>query len=256
MRIVFGRTVRLRGANPTPGTFSTSVITRGVSPRISVRYKSSGTKAYFKEERALRVETTIDNATDFGLRKTLNAENWRALRAVGDRVNARFLEALGEGEPGLPEPGVLATVVLPSVHDGQRAPGLRFGDPRVVALLAALCAFDHIWSGLTNASLRGLMQSLFDSDYTSARATYDLRRLRLKGFIARVPRTHRYQVTPYGRRVATFLTRLAARVVVPTLTELDTLTRPTRREPRPVAAAWREYDKQVRAVLRDSDIAA
>jgi hypothetical protein len=126
----------------------------------------------------------------------------------------------------------------------------------VVALLGALCSLNHIWQGLTNASLRTLMAQLFDPAYSSAQATYDLRRLRLKGFIERVPGTHRYQVTPYGRRTATFFSRLTTRVVVPTLTELDGVTRPARRTPTPVAAAWRAYDKEIHTLLRTADLAA
>lgn len=254
--IVFDRRVVTRGKRATPGRFATRVITSGTQPQIQVHYRSSKAKAYFKEQRALRVETTINNTRDFDLNKTLNAENWRALRRTGDQVNARFLEALGEGESGLPDAATLEAVVLPSLHDGQRAPGLRFGDPRIVALFGALCSFGHIWSGLTNASLRALMQDLFEPSYTPARATYDLRRLRLKGFIERIPGTHRYRVTPYGRRMATFFTRLTTRVIVPTLTDLDALSRPTRREPAPVATAWRNYDKEIRSILRNSAIAA
>ena len=103
------------------------------------------------------METTLNNADDLDLKKTLNAENWRALRAAGAQVNERFLGALGDGAPGLPDPTVLQAVVMPSIHDGQRAPGLRFGDPRVVALLGAVCAFDTVFNGLTNAALRARM---------------------------------------------------------------------------------------------------
>ena len=252
VRIVFGRQVR----TTTPGRFATNVVTHGVYPRIEIRYKSSGAKAYFKHEQALRVETTLNNADDLDLKKTLNAKNWRALRAAGAQVNERFLGALGEGAPGLPDPHALEAVVMPSIHDGQRAPGLRFGDPRVVALLGAVCAFDTVFGGLTNAALRARMAELYDAGYSSAQATYDLRRLRLKGIIERVPGRHRYQVTPYGRWIATFFTRLATHVVVPTLADLDSTSRPPRRVLRPVASAWRAFDKELRTLLRDCDLAA
>jgi hypothetical protein len=255
VRIVFGRQLKLQGVNQTRGRFATQVITRGVYPRIEIGYKSCRAKAYFKQERALRVETTINNATDFDLKKTLNASNWRALRQTGARINARFLAALGEHEPGLPDSATLTAVVLPSLHAGQRAPGLRFGDPRVTALLAALCLFDHLWHGLTNASLRAQMAQLFDRAYSSAKATYDLRRLRLKGLIERLPGSHRYQVTAYGRRIATFLTRLTSRIVVPALSQLDQASRPPRHAPTPLAAAWRAYDTQLRALLQRAGLA-
>ena len=38
--------------------------------------------------------------------------------------------------------------MLPSVHDGQRAPGLRFGDPRTMALLGSIAAFAHVIGGI------------------------------------------------------------------------------------------------------------
>lgn len=256
VRVVFDRQIKTRGKNVTPGRFSTQVITPGVHPRIEIRYKSSGTKAYFKGGKALRVETTVNNAVDFGLHKTLNTTNWRALRRLGEAVNARFLAAMGEGEAGLPDASVLEDVVLPSTHAGQRAPGLRFGDPRVTALFGALCNFDHIWDGLTNKTLRQMMSLLLDADYSSAQATYDLRRMRLKGLIERIAGTHRYVVTAYGRRVAVFFTRLTVRVVVPILTELDAVSRPTRSTPQPVATAWRSFDRELNVLLRRSGLAA
>ena len=64
-----------------------------------------------------------------------------------------------------------------------------------------------------------------------SQATYDLRRLRLKGLIERIDGTNTYLVTPYGRRIAIFLTKLAARVVVPTLTDLDNPSAPNDRPP-------------------------
>jgi hypothetical protein len=51
--------------------------------------------------------------------------------------------------------------------------------------------------------------------------TYDLRRLRRKGLIRRVPGSQRYQLTADGRRLAVFLTKTYARIVCPSLSELD-----------------------------------
>jgi predicted MarR family transcription regulator len=45
--------------------------------------------------------------------------------------------------------------------------------------------------------------------------TYDLRRLRLHGLIERVPRTHRYRITPAGARAAMFYARLYTRALRP-----------------------------------------
>jgi hypothetical protein len=69
VRLVFNRRVVTAGKHPTPGWFSTEIVTRGVDPHIQTHYKSSKVKAYFKEQRALRVETTINNPNDFGIQR-------------------------------------------------------------------------------------------------------------------------------------------------------------------------------------------
>jgi hypothetical protein len=254
--LVVNRKVVNRGKYKTPGRFATEVITADVTPQLQVHYKSSKAKAYLKEGKAMRVETTINNSVDFGLKKTLNTENWRALRRLGAETNARFLAALGEGQAGLPDPATLESVVLPSTHDGQRAPGLRFGDPRTMALLASVASFAHVFAGLTNKGLRAQMAALWQPAYSSAQATYDLRRLRLKGFIERVPGTNTYRVTSHGLRIATFFTHLAARVVVPALTDLAQLARPQPPAPRPLTTAWRNYERELVSLIKCSQLAA
>jgi len=254
--LVVNRNIVNRGRRKTPGRFATEVITRDVAPQLQIHYKSSKAKAYLKEGRALRVETTVNNAADFAVHKTLNTDNWRALRRVGADTNTRFLAALGEGHPDLPDPATLEAVVLPSVHDGQRAPGLRFGEPRTMALLGAVGAFAHVIGGLTNRSLRTQMAALWQPDYSSAQASYDLRRLRLKGLIARIEGTNTYRVTTNGLRIAAFLTQLAARVVIPTLTDLAALARPRPPVPRPLTVAWRAYERQLTDLLRTTRLVA
>jgi hypothetical protein len=256
--LVVNRTVLDRGPRKTPGRFATEVITADVAPQLQVHYKSSKAKAkaYLKEGEALRVETTINNPVDFGLKKTLNADNWKALRRAGAETNARFLSALGEGQPGLPGPATLEPVVLPSTHNGQRAPGLRSGDPRTMALLASVASFAHVIGGLTNKGLRAQMATLWQPGYSSAQATYDLRRLRLKGFIERVPGTNTYRVTKHGLRMASFFTHLAARVVVPALTDLARLGRPHPSTPQPLTEAWRNYERELDFLIKRSPLAA
>ena len=171
-------------------------------------------------------------------------------------TNARFLAAIGERQLGLPDLATLESVVLPTTHDGQRAPGLRFGEPRVMALLASMAAFAHVIGGLTNKSLRAQMALLWKPDYSSAQASYDLRRLRLKGFIERIDGTNTYRPTAHGLRVAAFFTQLAARVVVPTLTDLARLGRPGPPAPRPLTAAWGTYERELKLLLPSARLIA
>jgi hypothetical protein len=145
--------------------------------------------------------------------------------------------------------------VLPSTHDGQPAPGLRFGDPRVMALLASLCAFGHLLEGLTNRSLRTLVAGLIPG-YTARQMTYDLRRLRRKRLIERLPGTQRYALTPDGRRLAVFFTKTYTRIVCPSLAELDPQLPDTIVRRCPLGRSWREFDRALDARIADAAITA
>jgi hypothetical protein len=200
--VVFGRRV----SRQTPGRFHTRVINSGTEPAIQVHYCASKVKQYLQEGWALRTETTVNDTYDFGIGRLLTTENWEALLRVGHDINQRLLDAQLQACACAPDAATLARVVLPSSHDGQPAPGLRFGDPRVMALVASLCAFTHLLEGLTNRSLRTLVAGLIPG-YTSPQMTYDLRRLRRKHLIERLRGTHRYKLTPDGRRLAVFSPR-------------------------------------------------
>jgi hypothetical protein len=70
------------------------------------------------------------------------------------------------------------------------------------------CSYQHLIVGLTNRSLRALIAGLIPG-YGARQMTYDLRRLRRKGFIQRIPRTQR-ELTGEGRRLAVFFTKTHA----------------------------------------------
>jgi hypothetical protein len=244
--LVFGRPVRLAGPRPTPGTFRTKVITRGVDPEITCYYKSSRIKQYFKEHRALRTELVVCDTRDFGVGRRLNHENWNALRDVGEHANQRLCDAEAADAMPAPDVATLNRVTRPSVtDDGQHAPALRFGDARVMALMAAIAGFGHLITGFDNRSLVQRMRCLHDQDYTSRRATYDLRRLRRKQIIERIPGSHRYQLTTNGRAVAVLFTKAYGRILGPGLAvfDLQLPTQITRRSP--LALAWKELITQL-----------
>jgi hypothetical protein len=102
--------------------------------------------------------------------------------------------------------------------NGQRVAGLRFLDPRVLALFCVLVLFCLRPEGFTARDLRHHIAPLLGvaaNGLPAGRVTYDLRRLRLHGLIARQPQRHRYHVTDAGLRLALFLTRVWARTVRP-----------------------------------------
>jgi len=73
-------------------------------------------------------------------------------------------------------------------------------------------------------------------------STYDLRRLKRKGLILKTPHSHRYQLTPLGRRVAVLFTKTYGRVLAPGLILLDPKLPDHLKRRNPLATAWRHLD--------------
>jgi hypothetical protein len=217
VQLIFDRRVTRR----TPGQFRTRVITHGVVPSLHVDYRNSHIKQYHKEGRALRTETTINNTRDFGIGKLL--KNLPELRRIGFQANRRLLDVQTVSHDCSIGEDAFEQVVQPIVVDGQRASALRFGDARVQALLGVLVLFSLQLRGFTNQELRLLLAPLLGLDpahFPAGRMTYDLRRLRLHRLIQRIPKSHRYQVTPTGLRIALFFTRTYARLLRPKLSQI------------------------------------
>ena len=231
----------------TPGRFRTRVITDGVAPSLHVEYKHTGIKQYFKEGRALRTETTINDAGDFAIGRRL--KNLPAMLAIARNTNRRMLEVERVSQNCVLSAASVQRLTQPSVHtDGQRAPGLKLADPRVMALLAALCLFLHLPSGFRNRDLRKQVAALMGKpleEYRASQMTYDLRRLRLKGIVCRQPGTTRYCLTPYGLRASLFVTRLHARMLRPAFASIE----PGDRVPTPLAAALDRVDAEIQRLL-------
>jgi len=215
--LIFDRKIVKR----TPGTFQTRVLTQGVIPSLHVSYKFSKIKQYFKAGRALRTETTINNTHDFGIGR--NLKNLPALRAIGFNANRRLLEVETISQDCMLADGVLDQVTRPQEVNGQRIAGLRFDDPRVIALMQVLCLFILVPEGFRNATLRRHMADALgipEADYSAGRMSYDLRRLVKHGLIKRIPQTFRYRLTAFGLRVALFFTKVQQRILRPGLSQL------------------------------------
>ena len=241
--LVFGRRVDRR----TPGTFKTKVVTKGVEPEVTCYYRSSRIKQYFKEHHALRTETVICDTHDFGAGRRVDQANWRALRSVGDAANQRLCDAQAQDARPAPDVVTFNEVTRPSTTpDGLYAPGLRFGDARVMAVLSAILGFVHCLVGFTNAQLVERAGPLLeDLSYSSRQATYDLRRLKRKGVITRMEGTQRYQLTAFGRRIATWFTKAHGRVLTPGLAWTDPRLPADVAARSPLALTWRAFDRAV-----------
>jgi hypothetical protein len=245
VQLVFDR--KIIGA--TPGRFQTRIIEDGVNPSLYINYKKAVLKQYFKENRALRTETIINNPGDFYVRKAL--ANLPYLQQIGREINRRLLDVQRISHNCHLSQNSIERIVQPTLNaEGQRAPGLRFGQLRTMALLAALTSFVHVAFGFRHRELRSHVADLLGSSYSSSQMSYDLRRLRLKGVIWRVPNSHRYLLTPYGCKVALFFTRLNARIIRPGLVALD----PEVTIPSPLADALNQVEQEIENLITEANL--
>lgn len=77
--------------------------------------------------------------------------------------------------------------------------------------------------------------------YTASQMSYDLRRLRLKGLIARVAGKHTYILTTYGRKVIYLMTKLQQRIFNVASAAFET----TLALPSQLARAFRQLDEEL-----------
>ena len=227
------------------------MITEGVDPSLHIEYKSSHVKQYFKEQRALRTETTINNPNDFYVAKAVS--NLSHLRDLGDQVNRKLIEVERVSHQCVLTQDALDRLQRPTIEAGQRTSALRFGDPRVMALFQAITGFAHLPRGFRNRDLRPQVAALLGHPYSAAQMTYDLRRLRLKGLIHRIPTTHRYTATSYGLKVAFFFAKLYLRILRPEWPPLVPAPDPL---PGPLRTALDNLDAQIRKIHEDAVLAA
>jgi hypothetical protein len=253
--LIFDRRILTKGRRPTPSRFRTRVITDGVVPSLHVDYKHAKIKQYHKQGRALRTETTINDTRDFGLSKRLT--NLPALRQLGFTANRRLLGVQRLSHDPIHGARAFTALTTPIITDtGTRIPGLRFGDPRVHALLQALLIHRLLPHGFTNRELRTLIAPLLGAtteDITAGKMTYDLRRLRAHGLIARIPRTRRYQITDAGLTHALLFTHTHDHLL---RTGLAQITDPDPPAPSRLRAADRAYQTAFDELARYAHLAA
>jgi hypothetical protein len=213
--IFTGKNERRGRPRKEPLTFKTKLVTRDTEVTINAFFKHSRVKQYLKDGRALRIETVINSPDDLRCHRRL--AHLDELQAKSRDVNARLLDTERVGQSCVLASPAFERVAQPSLtSEGRRAPALRFGDPRVMALLGALCVSLNAL-GFTSRSLRAQVSRLLGVIYTPNQMSYDLGRLRLNGLTERLEGTNTYRITAEGQRVAIFYTKIHNRLLRPLL---------------------------------------
>lgn len=217
---------KLPASGRLPGNFTGEVITdlreRPEGLRIRHRVKRNAIKMYDKQGCILRIETTLNDPTDFKVYRPHRDDpegpkQWRPLRKsladlhrralVCEQANQRYLESLASVEESASLAQLSQTVCRPTRLNDRPVRGLNPLNPQDGQLLEAINSGDFLLNGLRNRDLRvGLFGETSDPQQRrrqAAMVTRQLRMLRAHGILQKVCKTHRYQLTVKGRTILT-----------------------------------------------------
>ena len=187
-------------------------------------------KMYDKFGQVLRLENLIINVRDFKvyrrregdqsgpmeyLRLRKGVADMQRRAELGRKINERYAEALATVEDKTPLGELVQDLGKPTKWKGRSVRALNPLAPADVELLEAINRGEFMLNGFRNRDLRALLfadappSTPKEDKKQAAKVTRLLRLLRAHGVIAKVPKTHRYQVSAEGRRRVTAL--LAAR---------------------------------------------
>lgn len=206
------------------GEVQTHLGKRVEGTRVKHSMKKNRLKMYDKAGSVLRIETVINDPTEFRVRRWKKAKAgtkelaWQPMRKgvawlwryaeVGSTANARYLVALAVVDDDSDARALLDLVTKPAQLKGRRRRALQPMTPADQALFwAALCG-GHRLHGLRNQDLVRELYSNETKDPAErrrrcAQATRHIQLLRAHGLIAKIPRSHRYKVTTKGERLMT-----------------------------------------------------
>lgn len=189
---------------------------------VRIRHAASGNavKAYDKQGRILRVETTVNDPTRWKVWRPAQGQPdgpkaWRPMRRgvadlhrraeVSQAANERYLDALASVDTATPLGTLTRDVCQATTWHGGRVRGLRPFVEEDRRLFQAVSRGEYALTGFRNGDLQA---HLFDGPAPtdardrrrrSARVTRQLRMLRAHGLIKKLGRSRRYSVTPKGR---------------------------------------------------------
>jgi hypothetical protein len=187
--------------------------------RVKHRMKNNWLKMYDKFGQVLRVETVINNPREFQVRRRRKRRGrWKRVwcpmnkgianlyqyQNAAHAANVRYLEALSVVKDPTPAYQHVAALVQPK-QEGQRSfAGFNPARRDDVQFFHAVLRGEHDLKGFRNAHLRRLLQidHCDPADRQRARAAIGrrLKRLHVRGLIAKIPHTRRWKVTPLGHR--------------------------------------------------------
>jgi hypothetical protein len=154
-------------------------------------------KIYDKGERVLRVEATINQPKALGLKKNLSALSQYRHR-MEQMINT-FMDTWQAADQCRLTSEALEELQAPVIKDKTRLPGINLTNRRLMTVIRTTVEMAKNPEGFTLAELYPkVVERLHSDNYTKSRLTYDLRKLKIKEIIEKIPRKQRYRFTKNG----------------------------------------------------------
>lgn len=175
-------------------------------------------KMYSKGERVLRLEVMIHNARRLSCGYGIDKFPLIVDQLKG--VLERFVKNMQCVDISFIDAAALEAWTKRSKLADTPVAGIDINQPRIQAVLQAVVALAVKPNGFKASELAERvrqMPGLSMEQYTSRQASYDLRKLRAKGVVKRIPKSLRYEAEPKGLRASAALLVLRNKVLVPLL---------------------------------------
>lgn len=204
------------------GAFKADVLkdfkTRAEGMRLKHRVGRNWIKMYDKFGRILRVETVINDPYGFlirrhGTRKGKRIIGWfpmtkgvtglQHFAKVARSANHKYLAALSVANDPAPAQQLLRLCTSRLQHQQRSYRGFNPGADEDIALFKALLLGQHHLHGFKNTDVRTVLYPVTPPDAATqrrlaGRIRRKLKRLHVRGLIARIPRSRRWRVTQAG----------------------------------------------------------
>jgi hypothetical protein len=203
-------------------------------------------KAYTKGECVLRFEAIVHNTKELRCGRLL--QRFPKIVSRLRQILERFLGNLYCMDAAFVSDNTLDELPNPSQVGHTRVGGIDVNKPRTRAVLSAAlalaCSPDGFTAGEFTTAIRSMPKAV-GVDYDARKAAYDLKKLRGKDLVSKVPKSRRYQVPPSAIRILGALVLLRERVLRPILSAVRN------RNPTTKPANHGEIDQYYRALRQD-----
>lgn len=221
-----------------------------------VHFERLTLKIYTKGERVLRIEAMAHNS--FDLRCGTQLQRYGLIIAALRQMVDRFVEVLDCVDAAFVEPGLLDRLPESSQVGQARVGGVDLNKARMRAVVESVLALSLLPQGFSASDIAHRVRAVLGhTRYTTSQAAYDLRKLRGKNLVSKLPRSRRYHAEPQSLRALAALLILRDQVIRPLLA--GALARAITHEPRQLVLLdqhYRSLRNSMNNLFREVGIAA